>query len=147
MLCVWYYEAMGFTVKRVPYGADGGIDATLYRDGREAPIAVVQCKAWRTLVKVEPLRARGGVMHSKKVKHGVFWTLGGFIGKPARGHASQADILLVDGAGIVERMRALDPSKQAKLLALAFEGNYLHLTSRMSCLDSHFLYVKFIILY
>ncbi len=27
MLCVWYYEAMGFIVKRVPYGADGGIDA------------------------------------------------------------------------------------------------------------------------
>ncbi|WP_243468960.1 restriction endonuclease [Paraburkholderia sp. PGU19] len=57
--------------------ADGGIDATLYKDGREAPIAVVQCKAWRTPVKVEPVRALGGVMHSKKVKRGVFWSLAG----------------------------------------------------------------------
>ncbi|SKC81302.1 restriction system protein [Burkholderia sp. CF099] len=124
MLCVWYYEAIGFTVKTVPYGADGGIDATLYRDGREAPIAVVQCKAWRTPVKVEPVRALGGVMHSKKVKRGVFWSLAGFIGQPVRDYASQADILLVDGAGIVERIRALEADKQAKLLALAFEGDY-----------------------
>nr|WP_256376152.1 restriction endonuclease [Cupriavidus sp. L7L] len=28
MLCVGYYEAMGFTVKTVPHGPDGGIDAT-----------------------------------------------------------------------------------------------------------------------
>ncbi|MBN3754807.1 DNA topoisomerase [Paraburkholderia sp. Tr-20389] len=124
MLCVWYYEALGFTVKTVPYGADGGIDATLYREGREAPIAVVQCKAWRTPVKVEQVRALGGVMHSKKVKRGVFWSLAGFIGQPVRDYASQADILLVDGAGIVERIRALDADKQAKLLALAFEGDY-----------------------
>jgi restriction system protein len=124
MLCVWYYEARGFTVKRVPFGADGGIDATLYRDGQEAPIAVVQCKAWRTPVKVEPVRALGGVMHSNKVKHGVFWSLAGFIGQPVRDYASQADILLVDGAGIVERIRALEADKQAKLLALAFEGDY-----------------------
>jgi len=44
--------------------------ATLYKDEREAPIAVVQCK-----VKGEPVRALGGVTHSKKVKHGVFWSL------------------------------------------------------------------------
>ncbi|WP_247424662.1 restriction endonuclease [Ralstonia pseudosolanacearum] len=124
MLCVWYYEAMGFTVKTVPHGADGGIDATLYKDGMAAPIAVVQCKAWRSPVKVEPVRALGGVMHSNKVKRGVFWSLAGFIGKPVQTYAVEAGIQLLDGAGILERIRALDPGKQAGLLAKAFEGDY-----------------------
>jgi len=123
-LCVWYYEAMGFTVKTVPHGADGGIDATLYKDGMTAPIAVVQCKAWRGPVKVEPVRALGGVMHSKKMKRGVFWSLAGFIGQPVQVYAAEAGIQLLDGDGIVERIRALEADKQAKLLARAFEGDY-----------------------
>ncbi|MNS95723.1 Restriction endonuclease [compost metagenome] len=124
MLCVWYYETMGFTVKTVPHGADGGIDATLYKDGLATPIAVVQCKAWRAPVKVEPVRALGGVLHSKKVKRGVFWSLAGFIGQPVKDYAAEAGIQLLDGAGIVERIRALGPDKQAMLLARAFEGDY-----------------------
>jgi len=124
MLCVWYYEAMGFTVKTVPHGADGGIDATLYKDGLATPIAVVQCKAWRAPVKVEPVRALGGVLHTKKVKRGVFWSLAGFIGQPVKDYAAEAGIQLLDGAGIVERIRALGPDKQAMLLARAFEGDY-----------------------
>ncbi|WP_024972456.1 restriction endonuclease [Ralstonia pickettii] len=124
MLCVWYYEAMGFTVQTVPHGPDGGIDATLYKDGLSVPIAVVQCKAWRSPVKVEPVRALGGVMHSKKVKRGVFWSLAGFIGQPVQVNAAEAGIQLLDGAGIVERIRALDTEKQARLLERAFEGDY-----------------------
>ncbi len=124
MLCVWFYEAIGFTVKTVPHGADGGIDATLYKDGMSVPIAVVQCKAWRSPVKVEPVRALGGVMHSKKVKRGVFWSLAGFIGQPVQVYAAEAGIQLLDGAGIVQRIRALDADKQTRLLARAFEGDY-----------------------
>lgn len=124
MLCVWYYEAMGFTVTTVLHGADGGIDATLYKEGMSDPIAVVQCKAWRSPVKVEPVRALGGVMHSKKVKRGVFWSLTGFIGRPVKDYAGEAGIQLLDGAGIVERIRLLDQYKQATLLAKAFKGDY-----------------------
>lgn len=124
MLCVWYYEAMGFTVKMVPHGADGGIDATLCKDGMAEPIALVQCKAWRSPVKVEPVRALGGVMLSNKVKRGVFWSLAGYIGQPVQTYAAEAGIQLLDGAGIVERIRALDADKQVKLLARAFEGDY-----------------------
>lgn len=124
MLCVWYYEAMGFTVKTVSHGADGGIDATLYKSGLEAPIALVQCKAWRTPVKVEPVRALGGSMHSKKVKRGVFWSLAGFIGQPVQDYAAEAGIQLLDGAGILDRIRALAAEKRDELLARAFEGDY-----------------------
>jgi restriction system protein len=124
MLCVWYYEAMGFTVSTVPHGADGGIDATLYKQGMSDPIAVVQCKAWRSPVKVEPVRALGGVMHSKQVKRGIFWSLTGFIGQPVKDYAAEAGIQLLDGAGIVERIQALDQYKQATLLAKAFKGDY-----------------------
>lgn len=123
-LCVWYYEATGFTVTTVPHGADGGIDATLYKEGMPTPIAVVQCKAWRSPVKVETVRALGGVMHAKQVQRGVFWSLTGFIGQPVQDYAAEAGIQLLDGAGIVERIRALDQYKQATLLAKAFEGDY-----------------------
>ncbi|WP_317923341.1 MULTISPECIES: restriction endonuclease [unclassified Cupriavidus] len=72
LLCVGYYEAMGFTVKTVPHGPDGGIDATLYKAGLEVPVAVVQCKAWSNPVKVEQVRALAGVMYEHKVRRGVF---------------------------------------------------------------------------
>lgn len=124
MLCVWYYEAMGFTVKTVPHGADGGIDATLYKSGAVDPVAIVQCKAWRSPVKVEPVRALGGVMLSNKVKRGVFWSLFGFVGKPVQNYAADAGIQLLDGTGIIERISALAADQQATLLARAFEGDY-----------------------
>ncbi|AJG21343.1 putative endonuclease [Cupriavidus basilensis] len=63
-------------------------------------------------------------MHSKQVKRGVFWSLAGFIGKPVQDYAAEAGIQLLDGAGIVERIRALDAEKQARLLTRAFEGDY-----------------------
>ncbi|QIF09155.1 hypothetical protein G5A69_05740 [Ralstonia mannitolilytica] len=124
MLCVWYYEAKGFTVETVPQGADGGVDATLYMKGKPDPIALVQCKAWSAPVKVAPVRALGGVMHAKKVERGIFWSLMGFVGKPVKDYAEEAGIQLLDGAGIVERIRALDAEKQDELLARAFEGDY-----------------------
>lgn len=124
MLCVWYYEAMGFTVETVLQGADGGVDATLYMKGKPDPIALVQCKAWSAPVKVAPVRALGGVLHSRKVKRGIFWSLTGFIGKPVQDYAKEAGIQLLDGAGIVERIRALDAGKRDELLTRAFEGDY-----------------------
>lgn len=124
LLCVGYYEAMGFTVKTVPHGPDGGIDATLYKAGLETPVAVVQCKAWNKPVKVEQVRALGGVMHEHKVKRGVFWSLSGYVGRPVQESAERAGIQLLDGDAIVERIRALDHYKQATLLAQAFKGDY-----------------------
>jgi len=124
LLCVWYYEAMGFMVKTVPHGPDGGIDATLYKAGLDAPVAVVQCKAWSKPVKVEQVRALAGVMHEHKVRRGVFWSLSGYVGRPVQESAERAGIQLLDGAAIVERIQALDQYKQATLLARAFKGDY-----------------------
>lgn len=124
MLCVWYYQQKGFTVKTVPHGPDGGIDATLYKDGLTEPIAVVQCKAWAKPVKVEPVRALGGVMLENNVKRGVFWSRSGYVGRPVRSSAERAGIQLLDGAAIVERILALDQHQQAALFAQAFEGDY-----------------------
>jgi len=124
LLCVAYYEAMGFKVKTVPHGPDGGIDATLYKAGVGTPLAVVQCKAWNKPVKVEQVRALGGVMHEHKVRRGVFWSLSGYVGQPVQESAERAGIQLLDGAAIVERIRALPAEKQAALLAQAFKGDY-----------------------
>ncbi|MFW6073006.1 restriction endonuclease [uncultured Ralstonia sp.] len=124
LLCVLYYEQMGFTVKTVPHGPDGGIDATLYKAGQDAPVAVVQCKAWSAPVKVETVRALGGSMLAHKVKRGVFWSLSGYVGMPVQAFSESAGIQLLDGPAILERIRALDQDKQAALLAKVFEGDY-----------------------
>ncbi|WP_430715473.1 restriction endonuclease [Ralstonia flaminis] len=124
LLCVQYYEHMGFTVKTVPHGPDGGIDATLYKAGVDAPVAVVQCKAWGKPVKVEQVRALGGSMLAHKVKRGVFWSLSGYVGNPVQEFSESAGIQLLDGPAILERIRTLDAEKQAALLAKVFEGDY-----------------------
>lgn len=124
LLCVSYYEHMGFTVKTVPHGPDGGIDATLYKAGLDAPVAVVQCKAWAKPVRVDEVRALGGVMLANKVKRGVFWSLSGYIGNPVQAFSESAGIQLLDGPAILERVRTLDADKQATLLAKVFEGDY-----------------------
>ena len=124
LLCVAYYEAQGFLVKTVPHGPDGGIDATLYKAGFDAPVAVVQCKAWSKPVKVEQVRALGGVMHEHKVRRGVFWSLSGYVGRPVQESAERAGIQLLDGAAIVERILTLPTETQAALLAQAFKGDY-----------------------
>ncbi|CAJ0708192.1 restriction system protein [Ralstonia sp. GP73] len=123
LLCVQYYEQMGFTVKTVPHGADGGIDATLYMAGQSAPVAVVQCKAWSKPVKVEQVRALGGSMLAHKVKRGVFWSLSGYVGNPVQEYSELAGIQLLDGPAVLERIRALAEDKQAALLAKVFEGD------------------------
>ncbi len=124
LLCVQYYEQMGFTVKTVPHGPDGGIDATLYKAGLDAPVAVVQCKAWSKPVKVEQVRALGGSMLAHKVRRGVFWSLSGYVGNPVQEFSELAGIQLLDGPAVLERIRALDAGKQAALLAKVFEGDY-----------------------
>lgn len=124
LLCVGYYQAMGFTVETVPHGPDGGIDATLYKAGLDVPVAVVQCKAWSRPVKVEQVRALAGVMLEHKVRRGIFWSRSGYVGRPVRDFAERAGIQLLDGAAIVERICALDQYKQATLLAQAFNGDY-----------------------
>ena len=124
LLCVQYYEQMGFAVKTVPHGADGGIDATLYKTGQDAPVAVVQCKAWSKPVKVEQVRALGGSMLAHKVRRGVFWSLSGYVGNPVQDYSELAGIQLLDGPAVLERIRALDAEKQAALLGKVFEGDY-----------------------
>lgn len=132
LLCVQYYEQMGFTVKTVPHGADGGIDATLYMAGQSAPVAVVQCKAWSKPVKVEQVRALGGSMLAHKVKRGVFWSLSGYVGNPVQEYSELAGIQLLDGPAVLERIRALAEDKQAALLAKVFEGIPERLRARLA---------------
>ncbi|CAJ0787494.1 hypothetical protein LMG7141_01946 [Ralstonia condita] len=124
LLCEQYYRHSGFLVKTVPHGPDGGIDATLYKAGLDAPVAVVQCKAWTKPVKVEQVRALGGSMLAHKVKRGVFWSLSGYVGMPVQAFSESAGIQLLDGPAILERIRALEADKQAALLAKVFEGDY-----------------------
>lgn len=57
-LCEKLFEQKGFVCKTQSHGADEGIDVYLYF-GKDALVLdrIVQCKAWKRKVGVDPMRA------------------------------------------------------------------------------------------
>ncbi len=47
-VCAEYLRLIDFDPRETKIGADGGVDIWVYKPGREAPIFIVQCKAWKT---------------------------------------------------------------------------------------------------
>jgi len=123
-LCRAYFEAKGFTSKLSRVGADGGVDIHLFKGSSEKPIVLVQCKAWNTYkVGVKPVRELFGVMASEGVPQGVFMTTGEFTGE-AKEFAKGKKLVLVTGSALFQSIKAMPEEIQAKLLAVATEGDY-----------------------
>ncbi|SOY58459.1 hypothetical protein CBM2589_A10106 [Cupriavidus taiwanensis] len=123
-LCGAYFAAHGFRAEHRSHGADGGIDISLYFKGIPTPVKLIQCKGWRRKrVDVEPIRSLLGVMTRDGVKDGVFVTMSSFT-RPAMSEAAAARIMTIDGAEMVNRLRALGGSRKAALLQIATEGEY-----------------------
>jgi hypothetical protein len=58
-----FYRAIGLRSETIRCGADGGIDAKLFKGDSPDPTAIVQCKAWNARpVGVKPVRELLGVM-------------------------------------------------------------------------------------
>jgi restriction system protein len=124
LLTAKYYEALGFRAETIRCGADGGIDVKLFRAGAEAPLAIVQCKAWTANpVGVKEVRELLGVMTHEKVGRGIFITTGAYT-RDALAFAAANPIQLLDGAGFLRKIGELPEGKQADLLGFAFAGDY-----------------------
>ncbi len=123
-LAAAFYREAGLRSETIRCGADGGIDATLYEEGKADPVAIVQCKAWNSrMVGVAPVRELLGVMTHNKVGRGVFLTTGTFTAE-AVAFAKSNPIDLVGGADFLALILKLDHGAQRRLLAFATEGDY-----------------------
>lgn len=123
-LCAAYYRSLGFTAQTIRRGADGGVDVTLYQAGSAQAHAIVQCKAWNTQsVGVKPVRELLGVMTSEKVAQGIFMATGTFT-QEALMFARANSLELIDGPGLMARLRDLSGEMQQRLLDVAMEEDY-----------------------
>lgn len=124
LLAANYYEHLGFRVETVRFGADGGIDAKLFRGDAPSPAAILQCKAWSSSkVGVKPVRELLGVMTHQRVYAGVFLTTSTYT-KYAVAFALTSKIALVDGGEFLEKIRALPVDVQRQLLNAACAGDW-----------------------
>lgn len=124
LLCGKYYQAAGFRISTIPFGADGGIDIKLYIGETTEPIGLVQCKAWNAKpVDVKVVRELLGVMTAETVQRGILITTSRFS-TDATALAASNRIQLLDGAGFLKKILALPNEAQTALLQFAFEGDY-----------------------
>ena len=124
-LCAAYFEALGFSARTAPSGADGGVGISLTAEGADSASIIVQCKAWDVYtVGIRPLRALRGAMTSGSYGEGVFVTSGKFT-REARDYAAKEQIHLIDGAELLGKIAALLPELALALLKLATQGEFL----------------------
>lgn len=124
MLVQALFQAEGLVASRIRAGADGGIDLAL----REAPYGpvttIVQCKAWKTCpVGVKPVRELFGVMHAEGAAKASFFTSGHFTAEAAA-FAEGKSMDLIDGAGLLLRLNALEKDKRDSILTEITEDDY-----------------------
>lgn len=119
-----YFREKNFRCVTQAFGADGGIDGTLYFADLPEPVGVFQCKAWRTVpVGVKELRELLGVMTHARVKRGYFLATGRFTDEAIR-FAAANPITLIDGPELLTAIARMDDASQARLLAVSTEGDY-----------------------
>ena len=95
------FRERGYSVAEGKGSNDGGIDLTLFKDGRTL---LVQCKHWKSSrVGVTVVRELLGVMTVRKAHHGLVICSGGYT-KEAYAFAKQANISLM---GLAQLERAL----------------------------------------
>lgn len=121
-LCNAYSRTKGMWTKTTSLGADGGIDIRIYRESGDL-MGVVQCKAWERYVGVNLIRELAGVMASEKVRSGVFITTSRFT-PDAITFAERNGIILLDGQGFVDAIKALPSNDQERLLDFSTSGDY-----------------------
>jgi len=118
------FEQAGFETRSQSHGADGGVDIWLHSKNAKGPVSVVQCKHWRGYpVTVKELREFLGVMASHGIKRGTFATTSRFTAD-ALEFAKANGIHVQDGNGLLRLIAQRSPEQQARLLAVAYEGEY-----------------------
>lgn len=118
------FAQAGFETRSQSHGADGGVDIWLHSKHADGPVAVVQCKHWQGKpVGVKEMREFLGVMVSKGLKRGTYATTSRYTADAlefAKAHGINAQ----DGTGLLKLIAQRTPEQQARLLEVAYEGEY-----------------------
>lgn len=118
------FQQAGFETRSQTHGADGGIDIWLYSKNAQGPVSVVQCKHWQGKpVTVKELREFLGVMASHKLKRGTYATTSRYTAD-ALEFAKANGINAQDGNGLLGLIGQRSQEQQARLLEVAYEGEY-----------------------
>lgn len=118
------FAQAGFETRSQSHGADGGVDIWLHSKNAEGPVSVVQCKHWQgRLVGVKEMREFFGVMASHGLQRGTYATTSRYT-PDALAFAKANGINAQDGDGLLKLITQRTPEQQARLLDVAYEGEY-----------------------
>lgn len=121
-VCHRYLVMKGHNAKLTCNGSDGGIDIKI-TDHAGNLKSIGQCKAWKKQVTVKEIREFLGTMTGEKVTKGVFFTTSSFS-QEAITYSLDKDITLIDGYGLIKRIKELSADNQEQLLNFATAGDY-----------------------
>ncbi|WP_332739394.1 restriction endonuclease [Hydrogenophaga sp.] len=114
----------GYETQSQLHGADGGVDIWLYSKNPNDSVSVVQCKHWQgNPVTVKELREFLGVMASHGIKRGNFATSSRYTAD-AMAFAKANGITAQNGNDLLRLIAQRSPEQQARLLEVAYEGEY-----------------------
>jgi restriction system protein len=122
-VCVEYLVSKNCKAKKTPQGADQGIDIKI-TNSKNQLTGIAQCKRWRNKVGVHLVREFFGVMTSKKIDKGIFFTTSYFT-YDAIQFCKDKKILLINGDALILKIDKLDEDKKSKILAIATTGDYM----------------------
>lgn len=119
-----YIRELGFETKTVGVGGDGVLVMEGFERGNATAVMLVHCKAWsRTQVDEPAMRDLRDKMNAAKITQGAYFNTGGFA-STAVALAGEANIDVVNGRELLERLAQLPLERQNALLDLATEGEY-----------------------
>lgn len=106
------YRRQGYRVTEGGYGADGGIDLELRKDGL---LTLVQCKQWKTQkVGVNVVREMFGVLTAHQANHFIIISSGTFT-QQAIDFAAGKPIELIDGPKLLALINDVQVSPQVTI--------------------------------
>ncbi len=106
------YRRQGYRVTEGGYGADGGIDLELRKDGQ---LTLVQCKQWKTQkVGVNVVREMFGVLTAHQANHFIIISSGTFT-QQAIDFAAGKPIELIDGPKLLALVNDVQVSPQVTI--------------------------------
>lgn len=125
LLAAEYFRVLGKKVETIKKGADGGIDARIYKKQSSELEFAIQCKAWRTQVGVKEVRELFGVMAHESAGKGLFITTSTFSLEAIRFANDHSEkLFLIDGDQFYKLLLKLPETSREKLLKFATDGDY-----------------------
>lgn len=119
-----YIRELGFETKTVNVGADGVLVMEGFERGNARAVMLVHCKAWnRAQVDEAAMRGLREKMGAAGIAQGAYFNTAGFA-PAAVALAGEANIDVVNGRELLERLAQLPLERQNALLDLATDGEY-----------------------